>query len=112
MFADNRICANDRAVHDGGINPHQAAVADGTAMQGHMMGDGTIIPDDGRCRIANMEHDKILNIGSAANLDFVDFRPHHDIGEYGRALADPHLAIDQGGGVNEGRLVKNNFMAG
>ena len=46
MTGDDTVVADDAAVHDGGIDADQTVIADGASVNGAMMGDGAVRPDD------------------------------------------------------------------
>ena len=85
MTGDNAVIANYRAVHDCGINANQTIVANGGAVDGAVVGDGTVRPDNGRA-IRDMDHREVLNIGERTNFDVIRLGSHDHLGPHGDAL--------------------------
>ncbi len=111
--ADDHFVLDDGTVHDGAAHAHQDAVAQGAAMQHHLVPDGHFVTDDQRETIrverpcvGNVQHAAVLHAGARANADAVHVAAHHGQRPYRTVCTDLHVAqhhrrtVDEGPGPN------------
>lgn len=106
--ADDHFVLDDGTVHDGAAHADQYAVAQGAAMQHHLVADGHFVADDQReavrverAGVGNVQHATVLHAGARANADAVHVAAHHGQRPDRAVFADFHVAQDHRRAVDE-----------
>jgi hypothetical protein len=111
VAGDDRVGADARAVHDGGVDADQAAVADLAAVQRDVVGDRAILADH-RGRVgAHMHHDEVLQVGAGPDADLGHFTAHHHVGPDRGVGGDVDLAVQLGGRVQQRERFEGDVLA-
>ncbi|MFN9940298.1 MAG: hypothetical protein ACK56I_12575, partial [bacterium] len=111
MAGDDGVVADARAVHHGGIDADQAAVADLAAVQRDMVGDRAVLADHGGRVRAHVDHDEILQVGAGADADLGHLAAHDHVRPNRGPVAHVHLAVQLGGGMQQGEGFEGDVLA-
>lgn len=111
--ANDHFVLDDGTIHDGAAHTHQDTVAQGAAMQHHLVPDGHFVADDQRETVrverpgvGNVQHAAVLHAGARANADAVHVAAHHGQRPDRTVFTDLHVAqhhrrtVDEGPGPN------------
>ncbi len=106
---DDHLVLDDGAVHDGAAHAHQDPVAQGTAMQHHLVTDGHFIADDQREAIrveragmGDVQHAAVLHAGACADADAVHVAAYYSQWPDRAVFANLHVAQHHRRAVDEG----------
>ncbi len=105
---DDHFVFDNGAIHDGAAHADQNAVAQGAAMQHHLVADGHLVTDDQRITVGvegpgmgDVQHAAVLHAGARANADAVHVAADHRQRPDRAVLADFHIAQDHRRSVDE-----------
>ena len=101
MCAYQTIATNDGVVEDGAVNPNQAAVTDGAAVQHSEVADGDVAAYSKRCTRIGMQHCAILNVAVAAYGDGFVVAAQHGVKPDADVVLQDDGADDAGIGRDE-----------
>ncbi len=106
---DDHFVFNDGAIHDGAAHADQDAVAQGAAMQHHLMANGHLVTDDQReavrverAGVGDVQHAGVLHAGARTDADAVHVAAHHGHGPDRAVFTNLHVAQHHRRTVDEG----------
>ncbi len=95
---DDHFVFDDGTVHDGATHADQDAVAQGAAMQHHLVADCHFVANDQReavgverAGVGDVQHAAVLHAGACANADAVHVAAHHGQWPDRTVLTDFHV---------------------
>lgn len=107
--ADDHLVLDDGAIHDCAAHADQDAIAQGTAVQHHLVADGHLITDDQReavgverAGMGDVQHATVLHAGAGADADAVHIAAYYSQRPDRAVFANLHIAQHHRRAVDEG----------